>query len=213
MRAVRAHLPHAKLYIREYGGTNAALLADSGLADGYIEAVTVRAYVAALRRERIDTVLITGPSLEDVAAALIARVPRIIAPRIVGGSSPLETRPYKMLGRFVTLFPYRVGVYAPRERLRCLEPLGIIYDDITKKLGFSDAADEKMNRFLAEQGIDRARDFVVGITPSAGHKIKEWPIERFAEVADYLVSQYKARVIIIGGPKDHEKVEKTKRHI
>ncbi|MDO8408323.1 MAG: glycosyltransferase family 9 protein [bacterium] len=213
MRAVRAHLPHAKLYIREYGNTNAQLLAESGLVDGYLNAVTVRDYSRELRRLRIDTVLLTGPSLEDVAAALIARVPRIIAPRIVGGYSPLETRPYKMLGRFVTLFPYRVGAYAPRERLRCLEPLGIITDDTTKRIGFSDAASMSMNRFLAEQDIDRARDFVVGITPSAGHKIKEWPIERFAEVADYIAARYRARVIIIGGPKDHTHVEETMRHM
>src|SRR3989338_2480212 len=66
MRAIRTHLPHAKLYIREYGGMNAALLADSGLADGYLNAVTTRDYVRELRSLRIDTILLTFPSLKNV---------------------------------------------------------------------------------------------------------------------------------------------------
>ena len=203
MRAIRTHLPHAKLYIREYGGMNAALLADSGLADGYLNAVTTRDYVRELRSLRIDTVLITGPSLEDVAAALIAHVSRIIAPRVLGGYCPQQTRPYLWLLRFVQTFPYGIEAYAPRERLCVLEPLGIHAEDTTKHLGFSDSARTSVAAFLSEHGI------VVGsfaiISPSAGSKIKEWPADRFARVAEHIVGM-DMPVIIIGTKRDKAEV-------
>ncbi|MDP2593801.1 MAG: glycosyltransferase family 9 protein [bacterium] len=203
MRAVRTHLPHAKLYIREYGNINSALLADSGLADGYIKTGTVREYVKALRRERIDTVLLTGPSLEDVAAALIARVPRIIAPRVLGGYCPQQTRPYLWLLRFIQTFPYGMEAYAPRERLRVLEPLGIYTGDTIKHLGFSDSARASVAMFLSEHGIV-GRSFAT-ISPSAGNKIKNWPADRFARVAEHIVAM-EMPVIIIGSKRDKEEV-------
>src|SRR3989344_141837 len=104
MAAIRKHLPTATLLVREYDGTNERLLAESGLADGYIREQGVFAYARALRHAHIDTVIITGPSPEDLVAALIARVPRIITPKVVGGYSPQETRTYKALLRFATTF-------------------------------------------------------------------------------------------------------------
>jgi len=203
MYAIKKYLPDAKLYIREYGGTNAALLADSGLADGYLNAVTIRDYSRELRRLRIDTVLLTGPSLEDVAAAIIARVPRIIAPRVVGGYCPQQTHPYLWLLRFVQTFPYGIEAYAPRERLRSLEPLGIYAEDTTKHLGFSDPARAFIETFLSEHSIV-AGSFAI-ISPSAGSKIKEWPADRFARVAEHIVATG-TPVIVIGTKRDRAEV-------
>ena len=106
-----------------------------------------------------------------------------------------------------------MGVYAPRERLRALEPLGIFTDDTGKHLGFSETAGKKIHQFFIQHRIDVKKDFVVGISPSAGNKIKEWPEERFAEVADYLIETYRAKIVLIGGPDDREKVAKTKSHM
>ncbi|KKS75955.1 MAG: Glycosyl transferase, family 9 [Candidatus Azambacteria bacterium GW2011_GWA2_42_9] len=57
---------------------------------------------------------------------------------------------------------------------------------------------------MAKNGINFDSDFIVGITPSAGSKIKEWPCDRFAKLADYIYSKYQAKIIIIGGPGDVE---------
>ena len=53
----------------------------------------------------------------------------------------------------------------------------------------------------------------MGVSPSAGNKIKEWPSERFAKVADHLIEKHQANIIIIGGPEDKRRVAKTKNHM
>ena len=70
-------------------------------------------------------------------------------------------------------------------------------------------ADKKIEQFFVDNSIEIKKDFVVGISSSAGNKIKEWPEERFAEVADYLIEKYHARVILIGGPNDDQKTKKV----
>lgn len=203
MAAIRKHLPAATLLVREYDGTNERLLAESGLADGYIREQGAFAYARALRRARVDTVVITGPSPEDLAAALIARVPRIIAPKVVGGYSPQETRSYKALLHFATTYPYRMGAYAPRERLRSLEPLGISESDTAKHLAYSDAAKKAVDAFLSASGLTKGG--YTACSPSAGNKVKEWPPERFAQVAEHIA--VRMPVVVIGTKRDRAEVD------
>src|SRR3989344_3494837 len=186
-----------------------ALLADSGLVDEYLELGGNENTIEQIKKCHANAALLTGPSFESAASMYLAGIPFIVAPRVVGGFSPYETRPYKVLQRFVKTFSYRMGAYAPRERLRALEPLGIVSDDTQKHLGFSEMADKKIEQFFVDNSIEIKKDFVVGISSSAGNKIKEWPEERFAEVADYLIEKYHARVILIGGPRDDQKTKKV----
>lgn len=202
LHAIRTHLPETTLYVAEHGGAE-PLLADSGLVDQYVPTRTLGEYRAALVREGIDTVLLTGPSLFDLAAALTARVPCIVAPRVVGGFSPQETRTYRMLLRFVEEFPYHIESYAPRERLRALEPLGITTDDTGKHLAFSEHARHSCEAYLREYEL-REGAYAV-ISPSAGNKIKEWPADRFARVAEYIVRRG-VPVVVIGTARDQKEV-------
>lgn len=209
LRALRDALPEVKIYVREHGGVH-ELLADSGLVDSYSQAVSMREYVAELRNEHIDTVLITGPSLLDLVAALVARVPRIVAPRIVHGYSPQQVRPYTALLRFVQEFSFAGDTYAPRERLRVLEPLGIEVIDTKKHLGYSKVAESARSSFLVAHNLTLGSYAI--ISPSAGNKIKTWPADRFARVAEYVVSKG-LPVVIIGGARDKEEVAAMVREI
>ncbi len=211
LRALRARLPQARI-IAAGGGVLRAVLTDSGLVDEYLD-LESRGALARIKACRAEAAVVTGPSFTATALLYLAGISLVVAPTVVGGHSPSETRPYKLLRRFITTFPYRMGEYAPRERLRALEPLGIFSDDIKKQLGFSEAADKKMSRFLTDHGIDIKKDFVVGISASAGNKIKEWPEERFAEVADYLIEKHHAKVVLTGGQGDARKVEGVLKHI
>jgi len=213
LAAVRAHFPKAHLIVGGNSKLHKLILANSKLVDEYLELENNEDAINQIKKCHIDVALLTGPSFELAAPIYLAGVPLITAPEVLGGCSTQATRPYKVLLRFLKKFPYRIGEYVPRERLRCLEPIGIIDDDTKKHLGFSDIADEKVNQFLVDNRIDRMKDFVIGLTPTAGHKIKEWPEDRFAQVADYLTAKYSAKVIIIGGPKDKEKVEKTRSYL
>lgn len=210
--AIRKHLPRAHIIVAGNAKLHQTLLSNSGLVDEYCD-LEEKGAIARIKKYHAEAGLVTGPSYELTALLYIAGLPLVIAPRVVGGLSPAETRPYKVLKQFIKTFPYHVYEYAPRERLRALEPLGIISTDTTKHLGFSEYADKKARQFLVDNGIDIKKDFVVAISPSAGNKIKEWPEERFAEVADYLATTYEAKILIIGGPGDREKVKQTQSHL
>lgn len=205
LRAIRERLPGAEIIAAGPAELHKALLSDSGLIDRYLSLEEDGAE-ARVRACNADAAILTGPSFSDAALFYLAGVPLIVAPVVHGGFSPYETRPYKMLRRLIRTFPYRMGEYAPRERLRALEPLGIFANNTTKRLGFSEIAEKRIDRFFADNGVDTGKDFLVGITPSAGNKIKEWPEERFAEVADHLAEKYRARIILVGGPADAKRV-------
>lgn len=209
LSAIRAYAPQAHIIVTGNLRLHRMLLADSGLANAYLDLEGADT-LARIKECSADAAIVTGPAFDSTALFYLAGIPLVIAPKVEGGISPNETRPYKILQHFIKLFPYRMGEYAPRERLRALEPLGIFSDDTSKHLGFSEVADKTVQKFFSENGIDPEKDFVVGISPSAGNKIKEWPEERFAEVTDYLSVTYGAKVLLIGGSGDKEKVMRVK---
>lgn len=212
LNAIRTYLPHARIIVAGNSELHRPLLSDSGLVDEYLD-LKEKGIVERIREYCIEAALVTGPSFEPTALLYLAGVSLVIAPAVMGGFSPSETKPYKILQRFIKTFPYRIDEYAPRERLRALKPLGIISTDTQKHLGFSANADKKVGQFLIDNSIDKKKDFMVGISPTTGNKIKEWPEERFAEVADYLSEKYKAKIFIVGGPGDKDQVERTMSHL
>ncbi|MBI5405868.1 glycosyltransferase family 9 protein [Candidatus Kaiserbacteria bacterium] len=163
----------------------------------------IREMAREIRRRGIEYLCITGPSAGALAAAYLAGVPRIVVPVIENGLSPYETRAYKLLRLLAVRIPHCMGHYAPREYLRLLEPLSIVTDDTTKRINYSDAARKNAAEFLRAHHLIEKK-FAV-ISPSAGNKIKNWPADRFARVAEHLVSR-DLPVVVIGGPRDKEEV-------
>lgn len=211
LRAIRTALPKTRI-IAIGGSVLKPLLADSGLADEFLD-IGEEDIESRIRACRADTGIVTGPSFVATALLYLAGIPLVVAARVEGGSSPSETRLFRILQRLIATFPYRIGAYAPRERLKALEPLGIIADDTYKQLGFSPEGEMRAADFFSTQGIDPGQDLVVGISPSAGNKIKEWPAERFTAVANHLVEQHQAKVVIIGGPSDAAKAAEMKNSL
>lgn len=208
LRALRDRLPEAHIIVAGNTKLHEQILADSGLADEYLN-LEKDGSVGRIKSCNVDVALVTGPSYLPTALFYLAGIPLVVSASVQGGFSPSETRLYKILKRFVKNFPYHIEAYAPHERLRVLEPIGIVCDDTRKHLGFSENADDKVKRFFADNDIDTEKDFVVGISPTAGNKIKEWPEERFAKVADYMAVKYRAKIIILGGQNDEKKVNRT----
>lgn len=212
LRAIRAQAPKARIIVGGATGLQRAVLADSGLVDEYVDMVSKGA-LARVKALSPDAAIVTGPSYEGAATSYVAGIPLVVAPTVVGGFSPSETRPYNMLKKCITTYPYRIGAYAPRERLRALEPLGIVVDDTKKQIGFSAQALTSVNNFFSKNNLNPDSDFIVAITPSAGNKIKEWPEERFAAIADYITKVYNAHVVVLGGPTDKDIVARTVEHM
>ncbi|MBI5138658.1 MAG: glycosyltransferase family 9 protein [Candidatus Vogelbacteria bacterium] len=210
LHAIRTSLPKTTIIVAGQSGLHRSLLADSGLVDEYLDLDNEDA-IENIKKSKVDAAIITGPSFMPAAQVYIAGVPLIIAARVEGGISPSETKPYKILQRFIKTFPYRMGEYAPRERLKSLEPLGIFFNDTKKHLAFSETAHNKVKQFFIDHEVDINKDFVVGISPSAGNKIKEWPEDRFAKIADHLFEKYGAKIFITGGKGDVEKANEVIR--
>lgn len=52
---------------------------------------------------------------------------------------------------------------------------------------------------------------LVGLFPGAGHPGRRWPLERFAQLADYLERNEGVRVIVFGGPEEAELAQKMRK--
>ncbi len=197
--AIRKHLPKAHIIVAGNSKMHHPLLSDSGLVDEYLDFEEEKV-LERIKSGHADVALITGPSFEPTSLLYLAGIPLVVAARVVGGTSPPETRPYKILKHFIKTFPYRLGAYAPRERLRALESIGIFSDDTTKHLGFSEEAEKKARELISK--ISGSYKYLIGISAGAGNKEKRWPPKNFAAVANHLIKKYDIHIMVFGGNND-----------
>ncbi len=217
-RAIKNAFSHARLSV--IGNTiNKQVLADNKDVDTYIPLGKFKEMRARLKAEQYDCAVIAGgPDPVILSLLFLSGIRCIVAPVIVNGYSPWYTFTYRLMARLVITKPHRMGSYAPGEYLKLLEPLGIRSGDTTKHIGYSKDAGEKAARFIDE--IKKSgRSVLVAMSPSAGNKIKEWPVDRFVAVADYLIENKNASVVIFGSPADKDIVDsmiknmKNKQHV
>lgn len=198
--AIRKYLPKAYIIVAGNSKLHRPLLADSNLVDEYLDFYDSHV-LKRIKACQADAAVLTGPSFELAASFYLAGVPLIVAPQGAGNFSYSEiTRPYKILQRLIKTFPYKFGEYAPRIRLKALESFGIFSEDTTKHLGFSKTAEEKASELISK--INSPYKYLVGISPAAGNKEKQWSSKKFAEVANYLIKNHNAHIIIFGGKND-----------
>src|SRR3989338_1559288 len=204
-RAIKEKYPKVKVFVMG-NKTNKELLEGNSDVNEYIVwENNFWGLIKKLKREKIDFACDTNPNLFGLAMLYLAGVPLIAVPVIKNGFSPVETRLYKMLRKLAVAMPHNMGNYAPREYLRLLEPVGIFSDNTKKYLYFTKQADEAIKKFFISNEIDISKDFVVGILPSVGNKIKEWETEKFAQLADYIYNKYKVKIVIMGCKDDAAK--------
>ena len=151
-----------------------------------------------LKKRNFDAAILTVPNYTSLVSAYLAGIKTIVAPRITEGPTSLETKPFKLLRNFTIVQNHPTGSYAPREYVRRLEVVNIFSSETKKFLFFTEKANKNANSLL----MGKNGKILVGISPAAGNRIKQWPGERFGEVADHLISMYGAEVFILGGQKD-----------
>jgi ADP-heptose:LPS heptosyltransferase len=205
-RAVKEKYPKAKLYVVG-NSINKEILLGNNDVDEYIvwNKNNFWELVKRLRGGKIDFACQTGPIFDFLAMFYLAGIPSIATPKIENGYCPWETKAYKLLRRFATLIPHRMGSYAPREYLRLLEPIDIYTDNTTKYLAFSKEAGKRVEDIFIENGVGK-EEFLFCISPAAGNKIKQWPAGRFAKVADHIYGKYETKIFIIGAKNDRTEV-------
>jgi len=194
--AIRKYLPHVHIIVAGNSKLHRPLLADSGLVDEYLD-LEEKGVLTSIEKCHADVAIVTGPSFECASLFYLAGIKLVIAPTAVGGMAYDVTRPYKIIQKFIKTFPYDIEKYAPRERLKALEPLGIISSDTTKHLGFSEVAEKKATDLISK--ISGPYRYLVGISAGAGNKEKQWVPKKFAQVANHLIKKRDAHIIVFGG--------------
>ena len=85
--------------------------------------------------------------------------------------------------------------------LRYLAPLGVREDYRPPRIYLLDEEISRADKLLAEFGIDRSKD-IVGLHLGATWPAKIWPPENFAALAEMLVHDMNAQVVVTYGPND-----------
>ena len=85
--------------------------------------------------------------------------------------------------------------------LNLIESQGINVEDKSCEIFISETDKDYIKNLLIGNGISN-NDFVVAINPGGNWSLKRWPKEHFGELADKLVSDLDAKIIITGAKKD-----------
>jgi heptosyltransferase I len=117
---------------------------------------------------------------------------------------------YKGRGRFLTdkiAIEGYSGKHAVEYYLELLQPLAISPKSRKLDLFLSPAGNSRAAAILHAAGVS-SDDLVVGIAPGAGGSwgenaaLKHWPAIRFAQVADTLIAERRAKIFILGDAKE-----------
>lgn len=104
-----------------------------------------------------------------------------------------------------------------QQNLNLLQGLGIDADPTNTEYDFplTSAEQKETEYFLTQNNIDKTS--LIGLHPGTNPDMayKRWPVERWAQLADQLADQFKAKILIFGSAdEDHLKTEiaKNMRH-
>jgi heptosyltransferase-3 len=118
---------------------------------------------------------------------------------------------YELMGRRV-LYNVKVKTdsspkYAAQTRLDALKVLGIESNDVRLDLYLSQESEEFARRFFEEKNI-KSKDFVISISATSRRHFNRWFLDRYAELCDWLMDQYNAKIILVWGPGEKRIVDK-----
>jgi len=99
--------------------------------------------------------------------------------------------------------------YAAQTRLDVLKILGIENGEVKLDFFIPDEARLFAKKFFAENKIE-SKNLLISLSPTSRRHFNRWPLERYARLADWLISQFDARVILVWGPGEKKVVERIK---
>ncbi|MDD5238444.1 MAG: lipopolysaccharide heptosyltransferase II [Candidatus Omnitrophica bacterium] len=95
--------------------------------------------------------------------------------------------------------------------LNLIEKAGLKVEDRYLEFHFNEEDISFANNFLKENNIKE--DFIVAINPGGNWLPKRWPREYWAQLADRLIEEFNARVIITGSLSDMSLAEEIKNNM
>jgi len=95
--------------------------------------------------------------------------------------------------------------------LALLSPLEIVAPPGAVRLDLPEEKGITVPNFFPGDGADDLP--LVGIHPGGNHWTQRWPVEYFAELADRLILERRARVVLCGGPGDWEMIRQVQERM
>ena len=127
------------------------------------------------------------------------------AKKRVGYDYPFRRRFYNVVIR-----ENRTPKYAAQSRLDVLKILGIESNSVGLDFFISDQARAFAERFFEQNEIS-PKNLVISVSPTSRRHFNRWSLERYAKLADWLISRFGAKVILVWGPHERDVAEKVKR--
>ncbi|HEX8913767.1 MAG TPA: lipopolysaccharide heptosyltransferase II [Humisphaera sp.] len=172
---------------------------------------------ARLRAAKFDMAVLLPNSFKTALICRMARIPRVVGYERDGRGFLLTDRllPAKANGKFVPspILRYYLGL---------AKYLGADSTDLRMELFVTDAERREAEEVLLRGGLPRDVDRpgsrgqppMVLLNPGANYgAAKLWKPEYFAELADRLMGELNATVLISAAPKERPIVEQIKRHM
>jgi ADP-heptose:LPS heptosyltransferase len=122
----------------------------------------------------------------------------------VGYDHPLRRCFYNMV-----IKDDQIPKYAAQSRLDALKILGIENREVKLDFFIPNEARLFAKKFFEETKID-PKNLLISISPTSRRHFNRWALERYAQLADWLISQFDANIILVWGPGEKEVVEKVK---
>jgi ADP-heptose:LPS heptosyltransferase len=188
---------------------NETLVVDRvGLRDGFKPLSVVRVFgiVKDVRRRKFDFVIDLHSLSETNLLGFLSGAPKRLYARRPGRSldylanfrpaPPLETdhRQRHLIDRYLdVLIPLEIKTAARFPNLKTRPADDAVIEKILRKA-------------KADAGVP-----LIGLFPGAGHSSRRWPLEQFAELADYLVRNDGVKVLVFVGPEEQPLVKEMRR--
>ncbi|HXD34355.1 MAG TPA: glycosyltransferase family 9 protein [Pyrinomonadaceae bacterium] len=218
LRALRERYPNSKItvmvgkpggeVVQLSGYANDTLVVDRvALRDGpkLISIGKIFKLVKEVRRRKFDLVIDLHSLSETNLLGFLSGAPKRLYSRRPG-------RSLDFLANFTPSPPVERDHRARHlidRYLDVLGPLGVAGADRSPKLRTRAEDVEAVDKLLRKQKAESGAP-LVGIFPGAGHPSRRWPLERFAELAEFLSRNDGVRPIVFAGPEERPLVQQMK---
>jgi len=96
--------------------------------------------------------------------------------------------------------------YAALSRLRALKPLGIESDDCKLDFFLSDEARSFAEHFFQKENLNN-ENLTISVSPTSRRKFNFYSLDRYAQICDWLIQEFAAKIILAWGPGEEKIVQ------
>lgn len=163
----------------------------------------LRGLISYVRQSKFDWSFSLTGSLFGTLIGFVGLVPNRAATTYDGKG--ISQRLTDWLNNFKVFYAHHT--YLPGHYLKMLKLIGIENAEDKKEVFTAPEADKKAEEFLRSHGV-MPNDFLVGISISAGNRIKEWGDEKFKQLAKKIAGKYSAKILFRGAKSDEARIDR-----